>query len=167
ITKDSKKFINENEGPWYHEMQELGFNYRLTDIQCALGISQLNRISKFIEKRREIAEKYDKAFENNQNIENLKENQNQFNPYHLYVIKVKNKETRLKLFKHLQQKDIFCQVHYIPVYWHPYYQRLGYKKGICLKAEKFYERIISLPMYPTLKKEEQELIIREISRWIK
>ena len=128
ITKDSKKFINQNDGPWYYEMQELGFNYRLTDFQCALGINQLNKIDKFIEKRREIAGKYDKSFENNKDIEILKENQNQSNPYHLYVIKVKNKKTRLKLFNYLKQKGIFCQVHYIPAYWHPYYQRLGYKK---------------------------------------
>jgi len=162
ITKNPNKYLRESKGPWYHEMQELGFNYRLTDIQCALGISQLNKINRFIEKRREIAWKYDKSFENNKDIEIIKENQNQFNPYHLYVIKVKNKETRLKLFNYLKQKGIFCQVHYIPVYWHPYYQRLSYKKGICPKSEEFYEKIISLPIYPTLKEEEQESIIREI-----
>jgi len=78
------------------------------------------------------------------------------------VIKVKDGKTRLKLFNCLKENDIFCQVHYIPVYWHPYYQRLGYKKGICPKAEKFYERIISLPIYPELKRKEQERVIKVI-----
>ncbi|MFH0969680.1 MAG: UDP-4-amino-4,6-dideoxy-N-acetyl-beta-L-altrosamine transaminase [Patescibacteria group bacterium] len=162
ITKDSDKLSNKKEGSWFYEMQELGFNYRITDIQCALGISQLKKIKKFVKKRREIAKKYDKAFSKIGGIETIKETQGCKNAYHLYVIKVKNKEARLKLFNYLKENNIFCQVHYIPVYWHPYYQKLGYKKGICPKAESFYERIISLPIYPSLKNKELEKVIKII-----
>ena len=93
----------------------------------------------------------------------IKEKPLQFNPYHLYVIQLKDKETRLNLFNHLKEKEIFCQVHYIPVYLHPYYQKLGYKKGLCPKAEEFYNRILSIPMYPSLTEQEQKQVIENIS----
>jgi len=165
IINNSEKFINKNSEPGHYEMQFLGYNYRITDFQCALGISQLNKINEFINKRRQIAEKYDKAFENNENIEIIKENQNQFNSYHLYVIKLKDKETRLKLFNFLKKQDILCQVHYIPVYLHPYYQKLGYQKGICSIAEEFYKKVISLPMYSQLTESEQDYVIEKINEF--
>lgn len=148
--------------PWYYEMQELGFNYRITDFQCALGISQLNKIDNFVQTRRNIADVYNNKFKDNINIEVLNENNNQFNSYHLYIIKVKNKDIRLRLFNYLKEHNILCQVHYIPVYLHPYYQRLGYKRDCCPKAEKFYEKILSIPMYPKLTNNEQGKVIKTI-----
>lgn len=165
ITKDPNSLVNLNDGPWYHEMQDLGFNYRITDIQCALGISQLRKIDSFISKRREIAGRYNSAFKEGKMIEFLRENSDQLNPYHLYIIKVKDKETRLNLFNHLQTNSIHCQVHYLPVYLHPYYQNLGYQKGLCPKAEEFYEKIISLPIYPRLTVTEQEFVIKTIKEF--
>lgn len=165
IIKDPDKLENKNEGSWFYEMQELGYNYRITDIQCALGTSQLKKINEFIRKRREIAQRYDVAFSKIEELEIIKEPGGHKNAFHLYVVKVKDDETRLRLFNHLKRGNIFCQVHYIPVHWHPYYQRLGYKKGICPKAEKFYERIISLPIYPNLKSAEQEKVIRAIKKF--
>lgn len=165
ITKDSRKFTQKDEAPWYYEMQELGFNYRITDFQCALGISQLNKIDKFIEKRRGIDRRYDDAFENNEDIEVIKDGVDCFNAYHLYVIRVKDKEIRLRLFNYLEKNDVFCQVHYIPVYWHPFYRKRGYKNGICPNAEAFYERIISLPIYYGLKEDEQIKTIELIKRF--
>jgi len=162
ITKNKNDLINKNEGPWYHEMQELGYNYRITDIQCALGISQLEKIEKFVEKRRKIAKRYDEFFRNIDGIESTEQPKYAKNAYHLYVIKVKNEEIRLKLFNYLEENDIFCQVHYIPVHWHPYYQKMGYKKEDCSVAGNFYEKIISLPIYPGLKKKEQEKVIEVI-----
>jgi len=152
---------------WYYEIPELGYNYRITDFQCALGINQLRKIEKFIRRRRDIAEKYNKAFEDDENIEVLKENENQFNVYHLYVIKLEDGKIRLKLFNYLKEKGILCQVHYIPVYWHPYYKKLGYEKELCPNAEEFYDRIISLPMYPDLKDEEQDYVIKKVFEFFK
>lgn len=163
ITKNAEEFINKNEGSWYYEIQELGFNYRITDFQCALGVSQLNKIDEFVKRRREIAERYDEAFINDGNITVIEEKKDQFSSYHLYVIRLKNEEKRLKLFNHLKENKIFCQVHYIPVYWHPYYQKSGYKKGLCPNAEDGYKKIISLPMYPGLSREQQEKVLNIIS----
>lgn len=164
ITKDPEKLINKSHGPWYQEMQNLGFNYRISDMQCALGISQLTKIDSFVEKRRYIAKKYDFAFSSDKNVDFVKEDFGK-SAYHLYVIKVKNKEIRLKLFNYLKENEIFCQIHYIPVYFHPYYQKLGYEKGICPKTEEFYERIISLPIYPKLSDEEQDFVINKIKEF--
>ncbi len=157
ITKDSQKFKIAREGKWYHEMQYLGFNYRMTDIQAALGLCQFKRLKSFITKRREIARRYFDFFEGlTDDIETIKENKNEYNSYHLFVIKLKDWKQRLSFYNFLREKEIFCQIHYIPVYWHPYYRDLGYEEGLCEKAEHFYNRIISLPMYPTLQEKELE-----------
>ena len=163
ITKDPDKLLNKNEGSWFYEMQEFGFNYRLTDFQCALGISQLNKVKSFIKKRVEIAKTYDKEFSKTDGVEIIKPPEGYKNAHHLYIIKVKDRKTRLNLFNYLKEQGLLCQVHYIPVYWHPYYQKLGFKKGICPKAEEFYEKIISIPMYPSLKNKEQKKVIKIIN----
>jgi len=165
ITKEPDKLLNKEEGPWFYEMQELGYNYRITDIQCALGISQLRKLDKFVGRRREIARKYDEAFSKMSDIEIINETESKKSSYHLYVIKVKDKDTRLNVFNYLKKNDVLCQVHYIPVHWHPYYQKLGYEKEDCPEAGGFYDRIISLPIFPGLKNEEQDKIINLIKKY--
>jgi len=165
ITKEQDVLVDKNQGPWHQEMQVLGFNYRITDMQCALGMSQLEKIDGFVQKRREIAKRYKKAFQDLDEIEIISENKNQFNSHHLFVIKVKDKETRLKLFNHLKENNIFCQVHYLPVYWHPYYQKLGYEKGLCPKAEEFYGRVVSVPLFYNLSEQDQKFVINEINHF--
>jgi len=167
ITKDEKEFVNENEGPWYHEMQLLGFNYRISDVQCALGINQLGKVDSFIQKRRHIATKYNEAFKNNDSVGVIGIHEVDNNAHHLYVITLKDKETRLALVKHLKKKDIHPQVHFIPVYLHPYYQQLGFKKGICPNAEHFYETSLSLPLFPSLTSQEQEKVISTVNNFFK
>tara|TARA_X000000950_G_scaffold45778_1_gene52144 strand:- start:32990 stop:34174 length:1185 start_codon:yes stop_codon:yes gene_type:complete len=139
---------------WYMEMQNLGYNYRLTDIQSALGISQLKRAEYNIERRREIAKIYNDEFAKNQNIKS----HSGFIPghaYHLYIIEV---EERLELYNFLRKNKIFTQIHYIPCHYMPYYQDIGWKKGDFPVAENYYRRCISLPMYPTLGKKQYYVI---------
>lgn len=150
------------EEPWATPMHELGFNYRITDIQCAIGISQLDKLNNFIKSAREIAEKYHKAFSNNPYIKTIKEKNAQYNSYHLFPILLENKETRLKLYNHLRKNNILVQVHYQPVYSQPYYRFLGYQNNLCPKAEDFYSRELSLPVYPQLKEEEQKFVIEKV-----
>ena len=151
-----------------YEMQHLGFNYRLTDIQAALGLSQLSRINQFIKRRREIAESYLDFFLDYEDfVEVINEEEDEFHSYHLFVIKLRNPKKRKELFKFLQEKGIYCQVHYIPIYWHPYYQELGFKKNLCPRTEDFYERIISLPMYPALSNEELDHVLLSLKKFFK
>ncbi len=159
ITKNPA-LMNENHGGWYMEMQELGYNYRMPDMLCALGISQLERANEGIEKRKLIAKKYDEAFANNKNLVLPKYSDG--HAFHLYVIQV---EKRLDLYNHLKANNIFAQVHYIPVHTMPYYQSLGYKKGDFPLAETYYSKCLSLPMYPTLKAEEQGFVINCINNF--
>jgi len=160
ITKDKSEFKTDHDEPWYQEMQHLGFNYRLTDIQAALGLSQLLRVKDFVKRRREIAKEYDDFFkELSDHVEIIKERENEFHSYHLYVIKLKDKSRRRELFEYLSKKKIFCQVHYIPIYWHPYYRETGYSETKLPKTEDFYERIISIPMYPELSSDDLQLVM--------
>jgi UDP-4-amino-4,6-dideoxy-N-acetyl-beta-L-altrosamine transaminase len=150
--------LHENHGPWYYEMQELGYNYRLSDINCALGISQLERADEGLLKRKKIAKRYDEAFKNSV-ISILMPDRVSSHAYHLYVIQVNN---RRQLYDALRLKNIFAQVHYIPVHLMPYYRALGHQAGSMPTTEKFYERCLSLPMYPTLTEEEQEFVIQVV-----
>ena len=158
ITRD-KRYLQKNDGIWYYEMHELGYNYRITDLQCALGITQLKRLDAFIERRREIAKRYDEVFNDCNEIGTLKEMPQTKSAYHLYVILVKNRKS---VFDKLREINMIVNVHYIPVYFQPYYQKLGYQMGLCPQAEKYYSMAISIPMYPKLTDQEQKYVIDEI-----
>jgi len=173
VTKDSSKFETENAklegGQWYYEMQELGYNYRITDFQCALGISQLKKLDKFIERRREIVQIYNEAFKNIEEVIIPYEKPNVKSACHLYVLQIdfeKIGKTRKELFDYMRENNILLQVHYIPVYLQPYYQQLGYKEGICPNAEDFYQREISLPLYPSMRNRDVKYIINAILKYL-
>ncbi|WP_343616075.1 UDP-4-amino-4,6-dideoxy-N-acetyl-beta-L-altrosamine transaminase [Flavobacterium sp.] len=155
ITKEN---MSENHGGWFYEMQTLGFNYRITDFQAALGISQLSRNEQGVKVRNEISERYKKAFSGKLKFQALPENY--LNAHHLFVIEV---EDRKGLYDYLHQNKIYAQIHYIPVHQLPYYKEIGYNTDTDLsKSEDYYSKCISLPMYPTLSIEEQEFVIDKV-----
>jgi len=159
ITKE--KFMNESHGGWYYEMQFLGNNYRMTDIQAALGTSQLRKLDGFTGRRREIAAWYDEAFKGNPYFDRPVERPNTRSSYHLYPIRLKDKVTYRKkdIFSKLRERRLGVQVHYIPVYLHPYYQGLGYRKGLCPVSEDFYGREISIPIYPSMSDSDLRSVV--------
>ncbi|MBI5701709.1 UDP-4-amino-4,6-dideoxy-N-acetyl-beta-L-altrosamine transaminase [Candidatus Saganbacteria bacterium] len=158
ITRDPKIMKNNNEGDWYYEMQYLGYNYRLTDFQCALGIRQMDKLEGFVARRREIAGKYNQAFRDIDGIGLPVEKEQVKSSWHLYPIQIKN--NRRKVFEDLRSEGIGGNVHYIPVYLQPYYQKLGYRQGLCRLAEEYYWQCISLPMYPKLTDSDQDYVIK-------
>ena len=146
---------------WYMEMQTLGYNYRLTDFQAALGISQLKKAEEGLQVRKEIAKRYFDAF----NLKDFIKGQSgviEGHAYHLYVIEVKN---RLELYNYLRENKIFTQIHYVPCHLMPYYEAFGWKEGDFPNAENYYKHCISLPMFPTLTVEEQNWIIKKIEQF--
>jgi UDP-4-amino-4,6-dideoxy-N-acetyl-beta-L-altrosamine transaminase len=157
ITKDPA-LMYEHHGGWYYEMMELGYNYRLTDMQAALGISQLGRADEGLRRRRAIAAKYDKAFHNTE-VKTILPAPENGHAYHLYVIQVKN---RKELYDSLRAVGIYAQVHYAPVYKMPYYQHSGHSDEHFPAADKYYEACLSLPMYPTLTDAEQDFVITSV-----
>ncbi len=146
---------------WYMEMQHLGYNYRLTDFQAALGVSQLKRADEGLLKRREIAETYFKAFKGKRFIQG-QSGVIEGHAYHLYIIEVKD---RLGLYNYLRAHNIFAQIHYVPCHLMPYYRQFGWNEGDMPNAESYYQHCISLPMYPTLKIEEQNFVIDKITSY--
>lgn len=158
ITKEN---MEENHGNWYYEMMELGFNYRLTDFQAALGVTQLAKNNKGVERRNEISETYKKAFEGKIKFQDLPEGT--YNAHHLFIIEV---ERRKELYDFLHSKGILVQIHYVPVHTMPYYKNIGYTDAGLIHAEKYYSRCISLPMYPTLSNEEQDFVIEQINKFV-
>ena len=154
ITKDN---MSEDHGGWFYEMQDLGFNYRLTDFQSALGITQLAKNKKGVKRRNEIAQRYKKAFQGIFKFQSLPNNI--CNAYHLFIIEVPD---RKGLYDHLRTKNIFAQIHYIPVHTLPYYKSIGYSDADLQYSENYYQKCISLPMYPSLTNEEQDYVIQSI-----
>ena len=151
----------EKQGDWFYEMVELGYNYRITDIQCALGISQLRKLPGWIKRRNQVAERYTEAFKKTK-VHPLINHKNVINAYHLYVVKIKNRDV---CFSKLRDNGIGVNVHYVPVHLHPYYQdNLGTSLGDCPIAENVYTQILSLPMYPGLTEKEQDYVIDTILR---
>lgn len=157
----TKVAMSENHGGWFYEMQQLGFNYRLTDIQSALGITQLAKNHKGVERRNEIAKKYKSAFKDKIKYQDLP--QGFYNAHHLFVIEV---EQRKALYDFLRTKNIYAQIHYIPIHTMPYYKQIGYEGADLKHAENYYSKCISLPMYPTLSETEQEYIINTIFEFL-
>ena len=161
ITRDPA-LLQENHGGWYYEMQELGYNYRITEFQAALGISQLKRLDWSIERRNEIAKKYDAAFANTSILTPFRAD-NITHAFHLYIIQV---DKRKELYDFLRLNNIFSQVLYIPAHTMPYYKQLGWKQGDMPVAEDYYSKCLALPMFPSLTEEEQEWVIENVLEFI-
>lgn len=162
ITK--KDFQRAPDGPWYYEMQHLGFNYRMTDIQAALGSSQLKKLGRFVRRRRQIVAAYNKAFSQDSFFNVPVEREGARSSYHIYPLRLKKEffAAKKNVFAELQRLGIGCQVHYIPVYWQPYYRRLGYRPGQCPRAEAHYRSSISLPLFPAMTSSEVTRVIRTV-----
>jgi dTDP-4-amino-4,6-dideoxygalactose transaminase len=164
VTKRRDQLIEKDVGGWYYEMQDLGYNYRITDFQCALGISQLKRADTSLKRRQEIANRYLNAFSGYDFIRMTNVPQNIVHAWHLFVIQIPR---RRDLYHYLQDHGIYTQVHYIPVHLQPYYKNLGWNKGDFPITEDYYEHCLSLPMYPSLKEEEQEYVIEKVKSFYK
>lgn len=157
ITRDDS-MMTRNDGPWFYQQFDLGYNYRITDIQCALGCSQMKKLDRFLARRKEIVARYNEAFADCDNIITPYQISDTESGWHLYIVQVKNCDRR-KVFENMREKGIGVNVHYIPVYMHPYYQEHGYENVHCANAEEIYSHIISLPLYPGLTSEQQDYVI--------
>lgn len=165
VTKD-ESILTKNPGPWYYEMQSLGFNYRMTDMQAALGVSQLNKLDFFKKRRREVIAMYNKAFADMRYLKTPYEPENVCSCFHLYVTQIDFEslgKSRAQVMKELRDKGIGTQVHYIPVPTQPYYKNnFGYKDGDYPVAEKYYEQELSLPLYPGLSDDDVNTVIKAV-----
>lgn len=162
ITRDPA-LMSENQGPWYYQQLDLGYNYRITDIQCALGASQMRKLDRFLERRRELVERYNQAFAGWQNIVTPYQMPDTKSGWHLYIVQIKNHD-RLTVFEKMREAGIGVNVHYIPVYQHPYYQQNGYEDVHCLNAEEIYAHMMSLPLYPGLTDEQQDMVVDTLKK---
>ena len=169
ITRDEKLLTKDSEGGWYYEQLELGFNYRLTDIQAALGNSQLTRIQFFIEKRHMIKDRYEQLI-SNENLDLPAQDKKCFSSLHLYPIQLKLeklKKSQQEIFADFQTNGIGVNLHYIPVHYHPYYKSLGFQEGDFPNAENYYKRAISIPIFPAMDLKQQDLVISAIASIVK
>jgi UDP-4-amino-4,6-dideoxy-N-acetyl-beta-L-altrosamine transaminase len=158
-----------NSNPWYYEMQTLGFNYRITDFQCALGVSQLDKLDKFVAARRRTAQRYDEYFKGAANVAPLY-SYNGASSYHLYVVKIDFKKiglTRAEFLKKLKEKNIGAQLHYIPINRQPYYLSLGYGAEHNMRMDEYYSKCLSIPMYYSLSEEEAAYVAENILKLTK
>lgn len=167
ITRNPDFMSKEPDGPWYYEQVELGYNYRMTDIQAGLLVSQLDKLEMFQARRKEIVAKYDAAFAQLPQVTVQEEIPESDTTRHLYILRIRPELLtidRKQFFEALGAENICCNVHYIPTYYFPYYQKLGYRKGICPKAEKLYEEIISLPLYYGMSDQDVDDVIAAVEK---
>lgn len=166
ITKDPILLEDKADGPWHSEMQELGYNYRLSDVMCALGISQLKKMDQFVQRRREIADRYNEEMKEFDHIILPYQAEGCKSSWHLYTILIRD-ERRREAYDKLKKAGIGVEVHYMPVYKHPYYQKHGYKDVKCPNAENIYNQILSIPIYYKLTNKEQTFVIEKIAELAK
>lgn len=162
--------MTRDEGPWYYEMHELGMNYRLTDIQAALGISQLKKLDFFLERRRKWAKFYNQEFSKLEEVVTPYQLEGTNSGWHLYMLRLRLDRltvSRRQVFEALRAENIGVHVHYIPVYWHPYYQRLGYQRGLCPEAEKWYEEALTLPLFAKMDESDVASVVEAVKKVLK
>lgn len=168
ITHEVEQMEDKNhEGPWYYEMIQIGYNYRMTDFQAALLLSQLDKLKKFSDRRKEIVKKYDEAFSKLPQLFIQKTIPQSDTTRHLYIIQLKLDQlncTRREFFDAMSAENVQCQIHYVPVYWFPFYQHKGYQKGLCPKAEEMYKGIMSIPLYPALTDADVDNVIHAVTK---
>lgn len=167
ITRDAAQMSREPEGPWYYEQVELGYNYRMTDIQAGLLLSQLDKLEAFSKRRKEIVARYNEAFSKLEQVTVQEEIPESDTTRHLYILRLNTEKlsiNRREFFDAMGAENIVCNVHYIPVYYFPYYQKLGYRKGICPKAEALYEEILTLPLHYGMTDRDVEDVICAVEK---
>ena len=167
ITREVSLMEHEIDGPWYYEQVDLGYNYRITDIQAGLIISQLDKLPMFSARRKEIVARYNEAFADNDAIIVQEEIPQSDTTRHLYILRLNPEKltiNRREFFDALAAENVICNVHYIPVYYFPHYEKLGYKKGLCPKAEKLYDEMITLPLYYGMSDEDVEDVIKAVEK---
>lgn len=169
ITRDVNEMVHPTDAGWYNEQVTLGYNYRMTDVQAALLMSQLKKLPAFSARRKEIVEKYNEAFKEIPQIHVQREISESDTTRHLYILRLNSELMncdRRQFFDALHAENIYTQVHYLPVYWHSYYEKLGYKKGLCPNAESYYLESMSLPLFYTMTDEDVEDVIRAVKKII-
>lgn len=167
ITRDESLMEDEPDGPWYYEQIALGYNYRMTDMQAALIISQLDKLPMFSRRRKEIVKRYDEAFSEMPELFVQREIPESDTTRHLYILRIVPERLRIdrkQFFEALAAENVCCNVHYIPTYYFPYYEKLGYRRGLCPNAEKLYEEIISLPLYYAMSDKDVESVIGAVRK---
>ena len=167
ITRDRSQMVHPTDDPWYYEQTDLGYNYRMTDFQAALLISQLGKLELFSARRKAIVAKYKEAFSQIPELQVQEEIPESDTTRHLYIMRFHSDMlscTRREFFDALRGENIFAQVHYIPVYWHSYYEKLGYEKGLCPNAEALYQEIISLPLHYRLTDADVDNVIHAVRK---
>lgn len=167
MTRDQAQMTKESEGGWYYQMIDLGYNYRMTDMQAALLISQLEKLPMFSKRRKEIVARYNEAFSRIPELTVQQELEGSDSTRHLYILRIKPEKLRIDrrgFFDALAAENIMCNVHYIPIYLQPYYQEMGYPKGLCPRAEKLYSEMMSLPLYYAMTDQDVEDVITAVQK---
>lgn len=167
ITRNREEMVHPTDALWYNEQVELGYNYRMTDFQAALLLSQLNKLPKFSARRKEIVRRYDEAFSQMPELFVQREIPESDTTRHLYVLRLNPERLtcdRRQFFDALYAENTCPQVHYLPVYWHSYYEKLGYGKGLCPNAERYYEEVMSIPLYYAMTDEDVEDVVRAVKK---